>query len=209
MFGMFISLWVFLITWALPGRTPADALSASGGFLFYWTAFWSFSIVALITFFLLVGGTVLLRLPPPMRNLAAPFLLAGGVRAFFSKPVFVWVGSVALMLAGAWTLKSQIVQSDALLGVWLIAVGQMARSYAWTSLKGQAKVRVFGGGISPGGFQSATPHEAEGGAHTSQAEPEVLAPDSVDSSRFERAEVVETVEVSSVDEQTSADSRGK
>jgi hypothetical protein len=149
MIGLFLSFWVFVLNWALSGRGVEAALSSGATFLFFWVAFWALSLALIVGSFLLIGGALLLRLPPPVRAIAAPFFLTGGVRALISRPVWVWLGSVALVLWGASVLRQNAAGSDGLLGAWLVAVGFLTRNFAWSELKAKAQVRVFQGGVEP------------------------------------------------------------
>jgi hypothetical protein len=192
--GLFFSSVVFVASWVFSGRGVESALAVAGTFLFFWTALWSLLIAALFSFVLFVGGAVLLRLPSPLRALAAPLALTGGVKALLSTPVFAWVSSVALILAGAWTLRASPGGSDGLLGLWLVGVGFFARSLAWSELKSRAKVQVFnvGAGATRNGDGATGYGDDLGGARGTSADvtPVVVDDSGLDKTRFQQAHSV-------------------
>ena len=137
-------------------------------------------LASIAGFLLVVGSSILLRLPPQVRALFAPLALKGGLKALISKPVLAWMASVVLFLAGAFQLKVAKGGVDPLVGLWLIGLGMFFRRSVWGALKSKAQFRVWRPGEFPGMGPAGT-----GGFETAWRDPS-----GAEDSRFDRAQDV-------------------
>jgi|GEM_PF-2926412 len=180
MTGLFFSVLVFLTVWIFGSSSAVHALSSAGTFFLFWTAFWGLMLASVAGFLLVVGSSILLRLPPSVRALFAPLALKGGLKALISKPVLAWMASVVLFLAGGFQLKVAKGGVDPLVGLWLIGLGVFFRRSVWGALKSKAQFRVW----RPGEFPGVDPTGA-GGFESAWRDPS-----GAEESRFNRAQDV-------------------